>query len=244
MRNSINETSISSNIHTLLVASVTNDNFSLTQKNILKIEAQLWALKSYVDCELSALASKIDFFSDSVKNTLSDLQDKEQEDSQIEVLKKNITLLQNEIKSKDTIIESLLETQKTLTKHLSNQIPKSFPSIENHSQQQLRQHQDYYQHHRQHQRQYSQDQAHLHLQQSPESEIAAQKHNKVHHFRETIPHTKINSIHYAVEICLMILLLVTCMNYLEFVVLSILVKIRTFKYRCLKIQENEELLLT
>ena len=35
--NRINETSIPSDIHTPLAASVTNDNFRLTQKNILKI---------------------------------------------------------------------------------------------------------------------------------------------------------------------------------------------------------------
>ena len=136
-----------SNIHTPLVSSVTNDNSSLTQKNTLKIEAQLSALKSCPDCELSALTSKIHAFSDSIKNILSDLQNKERENSQIGVLKKNITLLQNEIKSKDTIIESLLETQKTLMKHLSNQISKIFQSTENRSQQQLWQHQDHYQHH-------------------------------------------------------------------------------------------------
>ena len=42
----------------------------------------------------------------------------------------------------------------------------------------------------------------------------------------------------------MILLLVTCMKYLDYVVPSILVKTRTLKCRCLEIQENEEVLLT
>ena len=156
--NRINETSIL-DIHTPLVASVTNENSTLTQKNSLKIEAQLSVLRSYVNYKLSALTSKIDVFSDSIKKALSDLQNKEHKNSQIEVLKKNITLLQNEIKSKDTIIESLLETQKTLTKYLSDQIPKPFQSIENHCQQQLRLHQDHYQHHSQHQQQYPQSQA-------------------------------------------------------------------------------------
>ena len=64
-------TFIPSDIHSHLVASVTNDNSRLTQKNILKIEAQLLALKSYVERELSALTPKIDFFSDSIKNVLS-----------------------------------------------------------------------------------------------------------------------------------------------------------------------------
>ena len=100
--NRTNETSVPSNIHTPLVASITNGNSSLTQKNILKIEAHLSVLKSYVDCELATLTCKIEGFFD--PTVLSDLQTKEHENRQIEVLKKNITLFRNEIKSKDTII--------------------------------------------------------------------------------------------------------------------------------------------
>ena len=90
--NRINETSIPTDIHALLVTSVTNDKFRLTQKNILKIEAKLSVLKSYVDCEFSALTSKIDVFYDSIKNVVSDFKNKELENSEIEVLKKIITL--------------------------------------------------------------------------------------------------------------------------------------------------------
>ena len=96
--------------------------------------AQLSVLKSNVDRELSALASKIDLVSDSIKNVLSDLQNKEHEKSQIEVLKKNVIFLQNKRKSKDTIIESLLETQKIFTKSLFDQKPKSFQLIDTHKQ--------------------------------------------------------------------------------------------------------------
>ena len=60
--NRINKTSTPSNIHTLLVASVKNDISALTQKIILEVEAELSVLKSHVDCELSALTSKIDGF--------------------------------------------------------------------------------------------------------------------------------------------------------------------------------------
>ena len=188
LSNGINETSIPSNIYTPLVTSVTNDNSLLTQQNILKIEAQLLALKNYVDCELSALTFKIDGFSDSIKNVLSDLQNEEHENSQIEVLKKNITLLQNEKKSKDTIIESLLETQKTLTKYLSDQIPKTFQSTEIHSQQQQRQHQHHH-HHHQHQQRNPQSQAQQYFQQSQESNIAAQKTQESSRFpRNNLPH--------------------------------------------------------
>ena len=96
-----------SNIHIPFVTGVTNDNFSLTQKNVLKIEAELSALKSYVDCEFSALTSKIDIFSEIV---LSDLHNKEHKNSQSQVFKKNITLLQNEKKKNQ---------RKLLTNHYS-----------------------------------------------------------------------------------------------------------------------------
>ena len=240
LSNGINETSIPSNIYTPLVTSVTNDNSPLTQQNILKIEAQLLALKSYVDCELSALTFEIDGFSDSIKNVLSDLQNEEHENSQIEILKKNVILLQNEKKSKDTIIESLLETQKTLPtkspkpfsrqKFTANNNRDSISTI-------------------------------IIIIPNTSNEIRKAKHSntfnslkkvilllkkykRVHDFRETIFHTKINSVHYTLEIYLMIFLLMTCMNYLIYVVPSILMKTRTFKCRCLEIQKNEEVLLT
>ena len=139
-----------SHTHTPLVASITNDNSRLTQKNILKIETQLPVLK-IVDCKLPALTSKIQVFSDSIKNVLSNLQNKKHENSQIEVLTKNITFLMN-------------ETQKTLTMYLFSHFAKLFQSIENHGQQQLRQHQDRYQYHRQHEQQYPQIQPQQHLQ--------------------------------------------------------------------------------
>ena len=44
---------------------------------MLKIEAQLSALKSYTDYELSTLTSKINAFSDSLKHALANLQKKE-----------------------------------------------------------------------------------------------------------------------------------------------------------------------
>ena len=44
---------------------------------MLKIEAHLSVLKSYVDCELSTLTSKIKSFSDSLKNALGNLQKRE-----------------------------------------------------------------------------------------------------------------------------------------------------------------------
>ena len=81
----------------------------------------------------------------------------------------------------------MLETQRILTKYLSEKILKPFQSIENHSQQQLQQHQDRYQHPRQHQQQYPQSQAQQRWQQSQETKIAAQKTQQSSAFRRNNP---------------------------------------------------------
>ena len=86
--NSVIETSLPSDAHTPLVASITNYNSRLTQKNILKIDTQLSVLKNYVDCKLSALTSKIHVFSDSIKNVLSNLQKKNMKTVKLKFLRK------------------------------------------------------------------------------------------------------------------------------------------------------------
>ena len=176
-----------SNIHIPFVTGVTNDNSSLTEKNILKIKAELSALESYVDCEFSALTSKIDIFSDAIKNDLSDLHTKEHKNSQSKVLKKNITLLQNEKKIKGNFYRIITRNTYDRSKHLSGQMPELLQSLENRSQRQLRQHPDHYQHHRQHQQQYPQRKAQQHLQQSQESNLAAQKRQQSSSFRRNNP---------------------------------------------------------
>ena len=121
---------------------------------MLKIEAQLSALKSYVDCELSMLTSKIDAFSDSLKHALANLQNRESNRANTDLLQQSITSLENELRSKDKIIQSLLETQNTLTNSLSTLKAKQPEPIIDLSQQQQRQHQKYlhqYHHHQQHQ---------------------------------------------------------------------------------------------
>ena len=83
------------------------------------MEAQLSVRKSYVDCELSTLTSKIDAFSDSLKSTLENLQKRDRDCNNTDLLQQNIKFLKNELKSKDEIIQSLLETQNALTSSLS-----------------------------------------------------------------------------------------------------------------------------
>ena len=93
--NTITEISLSvpTDIQTPITASNLNDTSKFTQKSMLKIEAQLSALKCYVDCELSTLTSKIDAFSDSLKHALANLQNRESNHANTELLQQSITSL-------------------------------------------------------------------------------------------------------------------------------------------------------
>ena len=122
---------------------------------MLKIEAHLSVLKSYVNCELSTLTSKIESFSDLLENTLGNLQKRESNYANTDLIQQNITSLENELKSEDTIIQSLLETQNAFTNSLSNLKAKQPEPIVNLSQQQQRQHQKYYHHPHHHHHQQS-----------------------------------------------------------------------------------------
>ena len=95
--NTTTETSptVPTDIQTPITTSNLDDTSNLTKKTILKIEAQLSVLKSYVDCELSTLTSKIDAFSDSLKNTLENLQKRNSSYSNTNLLQQNITFLEN-----------------------------------------------------------------------------------------------------------------------------------------------------
>ena len=95
--NKTTETSptVPTDIQTPITTSNLNDTSNLTKKTILKIEAQLSALKSHVDCELSTFTSKIDAFSDSLKNTLENLHKRNSSYSNTNLLQQNITFLEN-----------------------------------------------------------------------------------------------------------------------------------------------------
>ena len=113
-----------------------NESSNFTQKSMLKIEAQLSVLKSYLDCELSTLTSKIDAFSDLLKNALANLQKRESNYANTDLLQQNITSLENELQSKDKIFQSPLENQNALTNSLSNLTAKQPEPIVNLSEQQ------------------------------------------------------------------------------------------------------------
>ena len=74
------------------------------EKLVLKFEAKISAMKNYIDCELSEVTKKLDSFSESV-NQLSKMSDIfKNEHSRL--LNEN-----NELKSKDEKIKSLIDTQ-------------------------------------------------------------------------------------------------------------------------------------
>ena len=149
-----------------------------------KIEVQLSVLKSYVDCELSTLTSKIDTISDALKKALANLQKRESNYANTDLLQQNITSLENKLKSKDRIIQPLLETQNALTNSLSNLKAKQPETKVNLSQQQQRQHQKYHHHHhhqqQQHQKyQQQQNQTKQPSQESQKNQSSANKNSKV-----------------------------------------------------------------
>ena len=111
--------SVPTDIQTPITANDLNDTSKFTQNSMLNIEAQLSAQKSYVECEISTLTLKINAFSDSLKHALANLQKRESNYANTDLLQQSIASLENELRSKDKVIQSLLEIQNTLTNLLS-----------------------------------------------------------------------------------------------------------------------------
>ena len=80
----------------------------------MKVEAQLSALKSYANYELSILRNQIESFTEHTKTSLG------HENRNIDVLHKNIAFLQNELTEKNEIIKSLTETQTVVLEVMSD----------------------------------------------------------------------------------------------------------------------------
>ena len=76
------------------------------RNNAWKYEAKISALKSYVQCDFSTFHNKIDCFMETFNKTISNFETKP-----YEILQDNIEFLQNELRSKDEIIKTLMETQ-------------------------------------------------------------------------------------------------------------------------------------
>ena len=86
---------VPNNIQTPITANNLNETSNFTQNSMLKIEAQLSVLKSYVDCELSTLTLKIDAFPDSLKHALANLKKRESNYANTDLHQQNITSLEN-----------------------------------------------------------------------------------------------------------------------------------------------------
>ena len=97
------------------------------RKHISKLEAQLYAIKSYVNCEVSILTNKIESISNDFEKRINTLLGKEK--SKLEILQQNMTLLQNELLSKNEIIKSLIEIQSSILYTM----PKNTSTSENYS---------------------------------------------------------------------------------------------------------------
>ena len=89
-------------------------NLNVTKNDILKVKAQLSALKSYVNCEFSILRNQIESFTGHTKMTLG------HENSNEDALHKNIAFLQNELIEKNKTIKSLMETQTVVLDLMTN----------------------------------------------------------------------------------------------------------------------------
>ena len=78
-----------------------------TQQKILRVEAELSAIKSHFRCELSTLNSKIESLTTSLNGALNKLENRKC----CSIVEDNLLFLQKELLSKDDIIQSLVETQ-------------------------------------------------------------------------------------------------------------------------------------
>ena len=96
------------------------------KKHISKLEAQLSAIKSYINCEVSILANKNESISNDFEKRITTLLGKEK--SKLEILQQNMTLLQNEL-SKNEIIKSPIEIQSSIIYRM----PKNTSTSENYS---------------------------------------------------------------------------------------------------------------
>ena len=93
---------------------LTNDinNFTL-RNNVLKYDSKILALRNYVQCELSTLHNKIDRFMETFNKTISNFKTKS-----LEILRDSTEFFQNELRSKDEIIKTLMGTQTAVFENL------------------------------------------------------------------------------------------------------------------------------
>ena len=88
-------------------------NNPTTRNNVWKYEEKISALKNYVQRELFTLHNKTDPFMETFNKTISNFETKP-----YEILQGNIEFFQNELRSKDEIIKTLMETQTVVLENL------------------------------------------------------------------------------------------------------------------------------
>ena len=103
---------------------ITRDKITI-EKFTLKFEAKTSALKNYIDSEFSEVNKMINSVSENM-NQLSKMFDTIQKDRSLQ-LNENIEFLKNELKSKDEMIKSLIETQTLVLETVKNS--KANPTI-------------------------------------------------------------------------------------------------------------------
>ena len=100
----------------------TNDDLSSLTKHsdkaFMNMEAKFFALKGYIDYEISILSGKVDQFIESLKETLTKIE--KPENNSIEILQENIRFLQKELLAKNDLIKSLMETQTVALEAITN----------------------------------------------------------------------------------------------------------------------------
>ena len=89
-------------------------NLNATKNDILKVDAQLSALKSYANYEFLILRNQIESFTGHTKMSLG------HENSNEDALHKNIAFLQNELMEKNKKIKSQMETQTVVLNLMTN----------------------------------------------------------------------------------------------------------------------------
>ena len=85
---------------------------TVNEQLIWKIEAQLSALKSLVNCEISIIDKRLNTFSDTLNHVFKNLE--VSQNSNTNLLKENVEYLKKELNSKDELIKSLVDTQTTI----------------------------------------------------------------------------------------------------------------------------------
>ena len=84
----------------------------------MNMEAKFSALKGYIDCEILILNSKVDQFTELLKETITKIETCES--NSIDILQENICFLQKELLAKNDLTKSMLETQTVALEAITN----------------------------------------------------------------------------------------------------------------------------